>query len=458
MSFTRSHMEEILKDRPLVEGVTIDGEYTRNHDDAFMIFPRPDGTTTIEVSVSDAPAFVHAQSQLDLDAQRLMRDVFHEGRKLASMLPLSLVHEFLSLAEEKLKPAVTFRIQLDKDMNVTDVDISRTKFRNLRRVKLSQVDESITKGEKVPGMWLDVARALYSKRQNEMMDAVAYNIPDKMKGGRAIDPMIQPDAKGAGEFIVHEIMKLTNQVATQYMKDNKLPMAKVTPEPSIRERFKMGGAQFENKAQATIKTVEKKLTELAAHVKVTSPSRSYVDLMNLRMIVAHVDGAPVPHTAKEMQEAAVKDKAFAGHFKCASEQCRNAEELRAALAELVAGRMDAIMSYQMETVTKYQSQVEKAYYASMGQGDREARNHPPRSDNYDLLSQQIRGGRRPQFTVNAVSLAGTKMFFAMLQAEDGSGRRVVNVTAAGVSPNEAIDQAAAAAMIHMGGGKAKPGR
>ena len=458
MSFTNSHLEELLKDRPLVEGVTIDGDNTRNHDDAFMIMPQADGSTVVEVSVSDAPALVHAQSQMDLDAQRLMRDVFHEGRKLASMLPLSLVHEFLSLNEEKLHPAVTFRIKLDKDMNVTDVDISRTKFRNLRRVKLSQVDESVAHGEKIPNMWLGVARSLYSKRQNEMMQAVSYNIPEKMKTAKAIDPMIQPDAEGAGEFIVHEIMRLTNEVATKYMQDNKLPMAKVTQEPSIRERFKKGSAQFDTKAQATMKSVEKKLVDMSAHVKVTSPSRSYVDLINLRTIVAHVDGKPAPHTAREMQDAAAKDKKLAVHFKCASEQCRSVEEIQEALAELVAGRIEAIAQYQMQTVTAFQSQVEKAYYASLGQGDREVRNHAPRSDNFDILSRQIRGGRAPQFTVNAVRLGGTKMFFAMLQTEDGSGRRVVNVTGAGVSPNEAIDQAAAATLIHMGGGKSKPGR
>ena len=44
------------------------------------------------------------------------------------------------------------------------------------------------------------------------------------------------------------------------------------------------------------------------------------------------------------------------------------------------------------------------------------------------------------------------------KAEEGDGRRTVNVTGAGVSPNEAIDQAAAAVLTHMGGGKSKPGR
>lgn len=453
MSVRNVDMDAILEGRPRVRGVTIDGDYTRNHDDAFFITSNPDGTTTIEVSVSDAPALVHADSQMDLNAQQLMRDVFYQSRKLASMLPLSLVKEFLSLSAEKIHPAVTFTMTLDRDMAVTDVKVERTAFRNLRRCTISEFDDSLAYGgDKQATEWMDVARRLYTRRQNDMIQAVAYNVPEKLRGQIVVDPMIQKEGKGSAEFLVHEVMALANGAATDYMRKHKLPMAATAYEPHIHERFKVAGAGFETRAKQTDKSVEKKLADLAVTAKVTSPNRSYVDLMNLRTIVAHLEGEAPPHSAQEMKAAAAKDKTLTAHYKAAGEICESAEEMTRALSEMVAGKVEAITRFQMETVGRVQQDVERAYYAMLGQGN-EVRGHAPRCDHYDALVRHIGSPRDVQFVVSAATVAGTKMFFTQLQVDSRDLRRTVNVTAAGVSPNHAMDQAAAAALTHLSGKK-----
>lgn len=395
-----TELENILRGRPKVSGITIDGDHARNHDDAFMITARDDGTTLVEVSIADTPAFVKIKSPMDLFAQRITRDIFHVNKKIASMLPLALTRKKISLNENEHRAAVTFTIELDKDMAVTDVKIQRTAFVNKQRVTMSEVDESVHHGSAQALQWLAVARKLFARRQQEMMAACAYNIPDAVSCVIP-DSSVDVSRKAPGDFLVHEIMILTNRVATDYMRKNKLPFAQCFEEPKVWQGAKSGSHAFANKAAQIRDSIQKKINQIAARMTITSPTREYTDLMNMRILVAHLEGRPLPHSAEELQKirkARIDIKAAFGEV---GPYC-SVEQASRMLHAFLSGDFHAVAHAQRKTLDGVRDDSEAAYYARLGQGRRQSDSKLPCTRMLTALEDHVGGRRGIQASIGSV--------------------------------------------------------
>jgi hypothetical protein len=432
-----------LRDRPQVQGYSIDRPGTRNIDDAFMIRRHEDGSARVEISISDTPVLVLPGGDADAAARRLSCDVFHGQRKLIEMLPAPMVQEFLSLDMHSPKPAVTFTVDIDRDTHIIGIAVRRTAFRNKSRLTPDDVDYYMQQGNEEMRNWLDVAARLHTRRMKAQAALCDYNIPQTVPNGLMPRTALNAlSGQGAGELLVQEMMYLAYEAATRYMHENDIDFVAQADKPVHSELHHWSRGNFAQNAHKIADSFSRKLLESSSHAKVTSPNRRYIDLMNMQMIAAHAAGEGAPYDRAYLRGQRAEQLRIHDAYNTIVSQ--KAADLNDMAALLMRGDLTALFKRAAAVMDDMRQDMADRMDA------RDVRNGPPRSPVYNDLKQQLEhaGARYPQFSVMSVRQSGTHFHVAIMETEL-RGARPVNVTAAAPSPAAAMDRAAAATLHHL---------
>ncbi len=101
--------------------IAIDDVDTDEVDDALSAHELPDGRWRVEVHIADASAWVPEGGAIDAEARRRGATLYLPDRRLP-MLPDALAYDRVSLNEGMPRPALTFRIELDRQGRVVDFE------------------------------------------------------------------------------------------------------------------------------------------------------------------------------------------------------------------------------------------------------------------------------------------------------------------------------------------------
>ncbi|MCP1315764.1 exoribonuclease II [Halomonas sp. 707D7] len=93
---------------------TIDGEKTRDMDDALRVTRREDGGWELSVAIADPTAYVDETHAADLEARVRAFTVYLPGQNV-TMLPEQLADDLCSLHEGELRPALACRLVIHAD-------------------------------------------------------------------------------------------------------------------------------------------------------------------------------------------------------------------------------------------------------------------------------------------------------------------------------------------------------
>ncbi|MCB8887649.1 exoribonuclease II [Vreelandella malpeensis] len=93
---------------------TIDGEKTRDMDDALRVTKRDDGGWELAVAIADPTAYVDETHAADLEARVRAFTVYLPGQNV-TMLPEQLADDLCSLHEGELRPALACRLVIHAD-------------------------------------------------------------------------------------------------------------------------------------------------------------------------------------------------------------------------------------------------------------------------------------------------------------------------------------------------------
>ena len=129
--------------------VTIDGESTRDFDDAVLAKAKPTGYSVL-VAIADVSHYVKPGSPLDRDSRARATSVYLPG-KTVPMLPEALSNGLCSLNPDAERLAVVASIDLSPEGEVRSCEFFRAVIASKARLTYKQVTDILEKGAAVTG-------------------------------------------------------------------------------------------------------------------------------------------------------------------------------------------------------------------------------------------------------------------------------------------------------------------
>ncbi len=310
--------------RPLTQGVTVDGPTSRDLDDAIWVSRNENGWQ-IEVSISDVSDSIPKGGDVDEEARRrAFTRYFATGNR--PMLPRQLADNELSLLPRKSRKTITFSITLSEDLTVIRTEIVKTRLSSQERFTYKEVDGFLDDESCAGHTWwrdcFELAQRLLNKRR-ERGALVVFDLKKGLLTNEEGDVERMPEGQYYRAYlIIQELMILTNHAVTSHLLEQGVtlllrnhttrkeevraqylealgkllvePTAEMLEELNAESRHIMNRARYgpENQGHFAL--------SLSAYAHWTSPIRRFADLVNHRILHAHLQGAASPYELSEL--------------------------------------------------------------------------------------------------------------------------------------------------------------
>ena len=227
------------KNRPLLKGISIDNNDANFYDDGIKLY-KEKSFFILEVSISDVSEYIAKDSKLDLLARKQFFQ--YENNPL---YPYDLKNTCLSLVKSCERNTLTLTLKLNKNLNVINRDIAKTRFVNKCNYSYNQYEKLLyTNQRKVD---------FYTKRLSSFAEGLYH------KNNQTFKRLLSSE-------IVKEIMILANLQIAIYCSEKNIPII------------------YENK-----ETKNKYTTQVTNYATFTSPMRKYVDYITHLQIKSFLD-------------------------------------------------------------------------------------------------------------------------------------------------------------------------
>jgi exoribonuclease II len=291
-----------------LEVMTIDGERTRDFDDALSLEEVPDGWR-LGMHIADVSAPVLPHTPLDLEAQERGTSIYLPERRLP-MLPEELSEDTLSLLAQQERLALSFLVTLGPDAEIKDWVIVPSRVKIQRRLTYHEVEALLTQDRQLGAL----ARLTHRLKERRLA-----------RGGHELKlPEVWVTFTPQGEIqvlvesqettsrqLVAEAMVLANSLAAQFMADQGIDaIYRAQPEP--REPIKSTPDKSLLELWQDRRRLSRVVMDLSpsphwglglpCYTFATSPIRRYLDLVIHRQLLAAVSGHPPPYRRQDLEQ------------------------------------------------------------------------------------------------------------------------------------------------------------
>ncbi len=286
------------RDLTHLECFTVDDAFTTEIDDALSL-ETTDRGYRVGIHIADASAFVEPGSALDAEAAIRGTAVYLPSRKIR-MIPESLGDGVCSLVAGEERPAFSFLVDFDEELNRLGQEMVSSRVRVRERLTYDQADQ-LLEGDPPWGKVLAIARALREKRRQDG----AVTVPFPRVGVRVEDDEIlieRENPNSASQVMVSEMMILVNRLAGEFFAEREVAALYRGQQPPEKEipteteftpdvLFKL--RRSFRKGEASYTPIRHSGLGLDAYSQVSSPIRRYSDLLMQRQLKACLAGEPL---------------------------------------------------------------------------------------------------------------------------------------------------------------------
>jgi len=273
--------------------ITIDGDDSKDFDDAVIVKKLENGNYHLGVHIADVSHYVTDGSVLDKEAFERGTSVYLPGR-VVPMLPFNLSNGVCSLVPNQDRLTVSCDMEINKQGKVVKYEIYPSVIKSYKRMTYTKVN-NIFKGDvDLNEEYVDLVEMFYDMRNlakalNKRRAAKgsinfetdeAYIILDDH--GKAVD--IKLRERGVSENIIEEFMLKANQVVAEHVFWMDLPFIyRVHDKPKAEKLEKLLrmsaalGYQVKAKTEITNFELQKLLTSVEG-----TPAEKGVNLLTLR--------------------------------------------------------------------------------------------------------------------------------------------------------------------------------
>ena len=285
--------------------VTIDGEDSRDFDDAVYAEQQADGGFILHVAIADVSHYVPVGSALDNAAYARATSVYFP-REVVPMLPEALSNELCSLVPEQDRLALVATMHLDDAGNLRQYQFRQAVIHSHARLTYNRVYRMLQGDEPIMDWFakpLAAVEALYQQliRQRAQRGAIEFNTAETQlifnKAGKIAK--IVPARRHIAHKIIEECMLLANHAAACFLQAQKVPTL-----------FRVHAPPAESKIT--------KLEPLLAQLGVSFPQGGEITAGTYNRIMTQVQDSPYAHIIdvlllRTMQQAVYQPDNI-GHF------------------------------------------------------------------------------------------------------------------------------------------------
>jgi exoribonuclease-2 len=291
-----------------LEIITIDGERTRDFDDALSLEAVPDGWR-LGIHIADVSSQVLPQTPLDLEAQARGTSIYLPERRLP-MLPEELSEDTVSLLVHQERLALSFLVTLSPDAELKDWLIVPSLIKVQRRLTYHEVDSLLAQDQQL------ITLSHLSRRLKERRLArggYELKLPEVWVTftPQGETQIVVEDQETASRQLVAEAMVLANSLAAQFLADHGIP-ALYRGQPDPREPIKPAPDKSLLELWQDRRRLSRVVMDLTpsphwglglpCYTFATSPIRRYLDLIIHRQLLAVVSGHPPIYTADDLEQ------------------------------------------------------------------------------------------------------------------------------------------------------------
>lgn len=273
-------LEEELKDRKDLRDqviFTIDGDDTKDIDDAISIDKKANGNYVLGVHIADVSYYVKEDSGLDKEAYKRGTSVYL-ANTVIPMLPHELSNGICSLNPNVDRLAMSCVMEIDNTGEVVDYDIFESVIKSRKQMTYKNVNKIIEE-DIIPEGYEEFVETL--KEMKKLADILRKNKVNKGyidfdideakiitdESGKAIDVVLRN--RGAGEKLIEDFMIAANETVARHISYMEYPFVyRVHGEPneekinSFLSFVSVLGYQVHKIDKITPKNMQKLLDEL----------------------------------------------------------------------------------------------------------------------------------------------------------------------------------------------------
>ena len=291
-----------------LECITIDGERTRDFDDALSLEALPDGWR-LGVHIADVSTLVQPGTPLDLEARERGTSVYLPEQRLP-MLPEEISEDTLSLVAGEERGALSFLITLDRDAQIRDWAIVPSRVKVSRRLSYHEADSLMGQDH-----LLQALGRLTEKLKERRLAQGGYELklPEVWISFNHQGNLLVTveDQETPSREMVSEAMVLANWLSARFLTENSLPAifrAQAEPREPIRRDEPKGLLEMWRDRRRLQRVVMDLKPQphwglgLPYYTFATSPIRRYLDVVIHRQILAALGETPPVYGPRELEE------------------------------------------------------------------------------------------------------------------------------------------------------------
>ncbi len=291
-----------------LELLTIDGERTRDFDDALSLEEVPEGWR-LGVHIADVSALVHPGTALDLEARERATSIYLPEQRLP-MFPEEISEDILSLLAQRERLALSFFLTLDREAAIKDWAIVPSVIKVDRRLTYHEVDALLGQDQKLAALahltnrlrLHRLARGGYELRLPEVW--VTFSAQGDLQ-------VVLESQETMSRTLVAEAMVQANSLAARFLREQGIAaIYRSQPEPreQIHPEEEKGLLELWQDRRRLSRVVMDLTPSphwglgLDCYTFATSPIRRYLDLVIHRQLLAAVSGAAPAYGRQELEQ------------------------------------------------------------------------------------------------------------------------------------------------------------
>ena len=227
--------------------VTIDGEDTKDIDDAVSIEEHPDGSFTLGVHIADVSHYVRPNSPLDQEAYKRGTSVYFPG-EVYPMLPKELSNGICSLNPKVERLTLSVMMEIDSTGKVYDYEICEGVIRSREQMTYTNVFAILNDDPEVCARYAYLVdkfksmqklhRLLYANRKKR--GALDFDLPEcefvMDETGHVLD--VKLHERNEAHLLIESFMLIANETVAHACDKEKIPfLYRVHEQPDSEKMF-----------------------------------------------------------------------------------------------------------------------------------------------------------------------------------------------------------------------------
>lgn len=227
---------------------TIDGNYSKDFDDAVSLEKLDNGNLLLGVHIADVSHYVTEDSPLDLESFERGTSVYF-ANEVVPMLPFSLSNGICSLNPNVNRFAMTVLMEMDSNAEVVHASFHNSVINSKYRLTYDNVNDILDSNNELCNTYAQIVDnlvdmnklALKLEQKRNLKGALDLDIPECYikcdDSGAPIDVLLRQ--RGQSEKLIEQFMVLTNETVAEYMHEKEIPSVYRVHEPPNNEKLEI---------------------------------------------------------------------------------------------------------------------------------------------------------------------------------------------------------------------------